>query len=287
MSRRMLNVTFCTSFPIAIPRSLTPILTVLNVSYTSVSSVQLSRAITMLPLLSSIMLSNCPNLFINQEIEKDDKNILMLQLLLHKLLRSVNVSNNPQLNDSIVLHSLARLNKNSLDMQNRPVRNNQTSIKKTSCLWTSIDLSFNENLTNVSLVPLFKILHSIGTLKLLSVTSMKDDALTALCNIDEEKINSNSIKNHSTSTLTSLDISGCNELIGFGLEKVLFHHQNTIRSLYISGISTTSDDDAIKILQCIKMLPLLNVLDISGNKCKFSKVQKYFQFVSITNTEGI
>ena len=82
MSRRMLNVTFCTSFPIAIPRSLTPILTVLNVSYTSVSSVQLSRAITMLPLLSSIMLSNCPNLFINQEIEKDDKNILMLYEIL-------------------------------------------------------------------------------------------------------------------------------------------------------------------------------------------------------------
>ena len=341
---------------------LTPLLTILDLSRTNITGQKLSLAIVRLPLLSSLTISNCPRLFstnqiqTNQintvtktrtvqvvtrdafgfestneheetftediEIKVEDEQLLMLQLLKHKLLKTLNVSNNENLSDSVLLQSLRRYQVPS-HQGNKEEENSMTSepehpdgevvvdgdvvdgdvvdgpvadgapeeinvgspkglLKKQRnqccCSWTSLDISFDEHLTNVSLVPLFDRLVCLEKIKMLGVSRVQDELLLALHatkngTLGTRKNGNNALRDGAMDSmkqmlhpLVALDVSGCTLLTGRGVEKVVLHCP-TMQSLSLSGLHATKFSFAT-VLPLLLNRSHLQALDLSGNKSK-------------------
>ena len=264
---------------------LSPLLCVLDISQTQVTALRLLQCIKKLPLLSTLTCQNCPHLF----KDTPKARLLLQKLLIHGALRVVDISNNMELNDETWIDSSV----NNVDNVVVAITTVCQEFAKTdgggddgdivggdsiecrvgggSCgrsgsgsgsvkwkgerivKWTSFDVSYNENMTDVSMVRILRRMPFLETCRMLSMpqSTLTDQVLRT-------------ISETSFKSLTKLDISGCSQFKGHGLESVV-QSCTKLRSLSVSGLHPAVGFSS-SCLHHLTHLPQLSVLDVAGNK---------------------
>ena len=262
---------------------LTPMLTTIDISQTSVTSFSLSSCIASLPLLYKLTLRECPALFSDKDAAAAvATKRLLLRLSRHGCLRALDVSNNQSLTDdmwreALTLSPLAQaeevdggevgegevhvggesaaavetVQEEDIGSKEEPKVALPPQTKGKIIRWTSLDISFNEKMTDVSIAPLLLRLPNLEQFQMQSMSINVTDAI--LVEVLQHK-----------KRLECLNISGCCHLNGSGLEAVL-KACKTLVSLKVSGLNSMQGltQESMRI---ISTLDFLVTLDVSANK---------------------
>ena len=267
---------------------LTPMLTTIDISQTSVTSWSLSSCIASLPLLYKLTLRECPGLFSDKDAAAAvATERLLLRLSRHGCLRALDVSNNQSLTDdmwreALTLSPLAQagevgggevgggevgegevciggesaaaveiVQEEDIGSKEEPKVALPPQTKGKIIRWTSLDISFNEKMTDVSIAPLLLRLPNLEQFQMQSMSINVTDAV--LVEVLQHK-----------KRLECLNISGCCHLNGSGLEAVL-KACKTLVSLKVSGLNSMQGltQESMRI---ISTLDFLVTLDVSANK---------------------
>ena len=251
-----------------------PLLTRIDISRTNVSARALSESVHALPRLMTLTLQECPCLFDDAAWTPR----LLLCLLDHVTLRSLDVSDNTSMRDQPWLQVLGSTNGESLETtslrQASPLffcMPHQATPLPSSVQWTSLDLSHNKNMTDASLIPLFRRMSSLKDLRLvrMSQAGVTDESLLVLSMT-------------ARTTLRKFNVSGCHQLNGTGLQSVIERCQN-LHTLYVSGLHPRKGLTSAS-LHHLTHLNKLRILDLSHNS---NTVKALFLFTLLDRNKFI